>query len=200
MTKLDFLYELREALSSLPREDIERYVDYYSEMIDDRIDDGMNEADAVAEMGSVADVAQRILGDTSPQEPVKKAEKPERRSGWRQMLLIVLGFPLWLPLLIAAFAVLFSLFAALFSVVISLWSVVVSLWGTALGGLVLGAVALVSENLSAGLALMGIALFSAGLSLFGIFGCKAATKGAGMLTVNTAKGIKKVFVRKEGAK
>lgn len=199
MTKLDFLYELREALSSLPREDIERYVEYYSEMISDRTEEGMSEEEAVSDIGTASEIAQKILGDT-PKKEAPKETKRERRMDRPWIVLIVLGFPLWFPLLISAFAVVISLFATLFSVVVSLWSVVAALWGTALGGIVLGIALLATKNVTAGLALVGVALFSIGLSIFAVFGCKAVTKGAVALVKMTARGIKRLFVRKEGAK
>ena len=206
MTKLDFLYGLRDALRALPREDIERYVEYYSEMIDDRVEDGMTESDAISELGSIEEIAARILGDTAPQpsarevkEPKKEPKKEKRPTSAVAVLLIVLGFPLWFPLLVAAFSVLISLVAVLFSLVITLWAVEVSLWGCAIGGLVSGAVAFVIPNISAGLMLVGIALFCTGLSVFGFYGCKAATKGAAWLVAKAALAIKSIFVRREVA-
>ena len=43
MKKNDFLWGLAEGLRGLPPEDLERWVDYYREMIDDRMDDGLSE-------------------------------------------------------------------------------------------------------------------------------------------------------------
>lgn len=200
MTKLDFLYDLRAALKALPKEDVEHYIDYYSEMIDDRIEDGMNEADAVAEIGSVEEIAAKILGDTPQKEHTEEPPGSKRRLGGLEILLLVLGFPLWFPLLIAAFAVIVSLFASLYSVVISLWAVVASLCGTAAGSLVTGVVSLACGNLPAGLALLGAALFFAGLSVFAVLGGKAVTKSAVWLTAKTVIAVKKIFVRKEAAK
>lgn len=46
MTKSDFLDLLREKISRLPEWEAAKTVVYYSEMIDDRIEDGMSEEDA----------------------------------------------------------------------------------------------------------------------------------------------------------
>lgn len=48
MTKSDFLDLLREKISRLPEWEAAKTVVYYSEMIDDRIEDGMSEEEAVA--------------------------------------------------------------------------------------------------------------------------------------------------------
>lgn len=52
MTKEQFLRAVRERLTGLPQSDIDRSLDFYSEMIDDRIDEGLSEEEAVAAMGS----------------------------------------------------------------------------------------------------------------------------------------------------
>lgn len=204
MTKLDFLYELREALSELPREDIERYVDYYSEMIADRIDDGMSEEEAVDAIGTVEDIASKILGDM-PQKPgaaeperPKDAPKRENKLSGLAILLIILGFPIWFPLLMSAFAVLLSIIVSLFSVIISLWAVEVSLWGCTLGGLIAGCASAVCGRLPAGLAMCGVALFSAGLSVFMLYACKALTKWAVRITAKSFLAFFGLFKRKEG--
>ena len=43
MTKVQFLMALQRKLHGLPQEDIEQTLEYYNEMIDDRMDDGLTE-------------------------------------------------------------------------------------------------------------------------------------------------------------
>ena len=42
MTKNEFLEQLRRGLSGLPMEDIDERLNFYSEMIDDRIEEGLS--------------------------------------------------------------------------------------------------------------------------------------------------------------
>ena len=49
MDKFDFLLKLEDALSGLPKEEICERISFYSEMIDDKIEDGKTEQQAVAE-------------------------------------------------------------------------------------------------------------------------------------------------------
>ena len=63
MTKAQFLSELRQRLSDLPYADQKRSLDYYSEMIDDRVEDGLSEEDAVKRIGSPAAAATQIMQD-----------------------------------------------------------------------------------------------------------------------------------------
>ena len=43
MTKLDFIFQLQKKLTGLPQEDIDERMLFYSEMIDDRMDEGLTE-------------------------------------------------------------------------------------------------------------------------------------------------------------
>ena len=49
MIKQEFISALREKLSALPQIDPEKHIQFYEEMINDRIEDGMLEEDAVAD-------------------------------------------------------------------------------------------------------------------------------------------------------
>ena len=130
MTKQKFQIALTHALAGLPEEDILRTVEYYSEMIDDRIEDGIPEDEAVAAVGTVEEIATQVLSEVSLPRLIKHKLKPHRKlSGW-EITLLILGFPLWFPLLIAAGAVLLSVYVAIWAVIISLWATVVSLAGT----------------------------------------------------------------------
>ena len=66
MTKQLFLNELAAALHSLPREERYRTLGYYDELIDDRMEDGQSEEDAVASLGEPQQVAREILGEEEP--------------------------------------------------------------------------------------------------------------------------------------
>ena len=79
MTKQEFLNALRGELRSLSEEDIERSLAYFSEAIDDRIEDGMPEEDAVAEMGPVKNAAAGVLADV--QRDTRQSEHRTYRPG-----------------------------------------------------------------------------------------------------------------------
>ncbi len=51
MSKQEFLAQLKDGLSGLPQSDIEERVAFYEEMIDDRIEEGLSEEQAVSEIG-----------------------------------------------------------------------------------------------------------------------------------------------------
>lgn len=199
MNKTEFLLELTEKLSPLPWEEIEDRWDYYSEMIDDRMEEGLTEEEAVAEMGPVEEIAAQIVSDIPLSRLVKEKIKPKKRLAAWEVILLVLGSPLWLSLLIAAFAVILSLYVVLWSVMISLWAVFVALAASALGCIAAGVLFSVTGNRLAGFAAIGGGLVCAGASIFLFFGCKAATKGIFLLTKKIPLGIKRCFIGKEKA-
>ena len=49
MTKKEFLSSLRSKLQGLPPSDIDERISFYSEMIDDRMDEGKSEEEAVSD-------------------------------------------------------------------------------------------------------------------------------------------------------
>jgi uncharacterized membrane protein len=58
MTKYEFLMTLTHRLSHLPREAVEERVNFYIESIEDRIEDGVPEEEAVAAVGTPEEVAE----------------------------------------------------------------------------------------------------------------------------------------------
>ena len=77
MNKQDFMAALQKKLAGLPKEDREERLSFYSEMIDDRIDDGLTEEAAVAEIGPVDQVFRQIMEDIGGGDklPFCRAEK-----------------------------------------------------------------------------------------------------------------------------
>ncbi len=200
MTKTEFLSALRLGLAGLPEKDIEERVSFYAEMIDDRTEEGLTEEEAVNAIGPVGNVIAQIAEETPLTKLVKEKIKPKRRMTGLEIALLILGAPLWIPLLIAAFAVLFALFAAFWAIIICLWAVFVSLAACGLACVAAGIGLAVSGKRMTGLALIGTGLFSAGVAVFAFFGCKAVTKGIFVLTKKVIIGIKKAFLKKEASR
>ena len=199
MRKQEFLAQLRKGLSGLPPKDRDERLAFYSEMIDDRMEEGCPEEEAVGEIGSVDDIVSQILADTPLTKLVKEKIKPAKKwSAW-EILLLILGSPIWLSLLIAVFAVAVSLFAVLWSVIISLWAAFGAVAACAFAGIVGGVIMACFGNVFPGVALIGAGIVCAGLAIFLFFGCKLATKGTALLAKYTVLGMKKGFAKKEAA-
>lgn len=198
MNKEQFLNELKKGLSGIPREDLDERVNFYSEMIDDRIEEGMSEEEAVSAIGDVNQIVSQIMAET-PITTIVKERVNKKKGGISvtTLIIIVLTFPLWLPFA----AVIFGLGIALFAVV---WSLVVAFYAVTIGLIVAGAASIVwvlgmllcGNFAGAGLGI-GAGLFCLGLGVLMVYGCVGFTKGAILLTVKGLVGIKKALVGKE---
>lgn len=197
MNKQEFLTRLRKGLSGLPQEDIEERLTFYSEMIDDRIEEGLSEYEAVSAIGTVDAIITQVLADTPLTKLVKEKAKAKRTLKAWEIILLVLGSPIWLSLFIAAFIVILAAYIVVWSVVITLWSIEASFVACSLEGIVSAAVFAFQGNGLTGLAMLSAGIICAGLSVFMFYGCKAATKGIFLLTKKMAFGIKTLFVGKE---
>ena len=199
MNKAEFLDQLRQKLTGLPKQELEDRLNFYSEMIDDRIEEGVSEEDAVSDIGTTDSVAAEIIAGIPLSKIAKERIKPKRRLRAWEIVLLALGSPIWLSLLIAAFAVTLSLYVVLWSVIISIWVVFASLSACAFGGIIAGGIFAACGSASAGIAMIGASMVCAGLAIFLFFGCTATTKGIIVLTKKIAIAIKKSFIRKENA-
>ena len=60
MTKLQFLLALHDKLAGLPQNEVEERLNFYSEMIEDRMEEGLSEEEAVLAAGDVHTPALRL--------------------------------------------------------------------------------------------------------------------------------------------
>lgn len=198
MKKREFLLQLQRELSGFPQAEVQEQLDFYREMIDDRMDEGLSEEAAVAQIGTVDEIASQIIAQMPFAKLVKEKIKPKRQLETWQIVLLAVGSPLWLSFVVSAFAVLLSLYVSLWSLVVTVWAVFASAAACALWGLAGGIILATSQNGWTGIAMIGMGIFAAGLTIFLFYGCKAATKGTVWLTRKIILGIKRCFVKKEG--
>ncbi len=194
MNKERFLLELASALEGLPEDDVEKSLEYYSEMIDDHIEDGLSEEEAVADLGSIDEIRAQIIKDTPLAKIVRKRVKSNQTLSSLEITLLIVGFPIWFPLLAAAAAVIFSVYVTLWSLIIVLFAVEVCFVACAFAGIVVAIPAFIFMNAPAALFLLGCGLFLAGLSVLWAFVCKWGTRGIIRLT---RVSVKSLFIGKE---
>ena len=196
MNKIEFTLELSKQLLGLPEDDIKEKVMFYVEMIDDRIDEGMSETDAVADVGSPEKIAEEIISEFPLKKLVKEKIKPNRRlKGW-EIALIVIGSPLWISLGAVALSLVITLYAVLLSLVVTAWAVFATFAGCAIAGVVGGTIIASTSHFVSGAVLLAAGLVCGGLAIFSFFGCTSATTGIAKLTKKIAIGIKRMFIRK----
>ncbi len=196
MNRCEFIFELNSRLSGLPEEDINKSLDYYSELIDDYIEDGKSEEEAVASLGSIDDIVSQIYTDTPLSKIVKAKVRPNRALRVWEIILIVLGSPIWLSIMIAVLAVVLSVYVVLWSVVISLYSVVLSVAVTSLV-LFIGILVSALKGLYLNAVIfLALTLLLAGLTILLFIGTNYFTKAMVFVSKLIVKSIKNMFVRR----
>lgn len=199
MKKQDFLDKLKGSLWAMPETDIQNSLDYYSEMIDDRMEDGLSEEEAVAAVGDLDEIVSQILSETPrPPQTVKPEQKQvparENTKTWMIILLIV-GSPIWIPLVTSVVATTFSVYVSLWSVVAVLYVVAFAVGVAALGCLV--GIFFMPGRPATAVVTLGAALLCAGLAILFFMLSNLAAKGMIALTKLAWKGIKSIFKGKE---
>lgn len=197
MTKAEFLSALRSRLAGLPQGDVERSVDFYSEMIDDRIEDGMSEREAVANMGDLTRIADQIMSQASPCEEISEPVNEGVASGSRYVLRNpwVVGF--LSPFLLILWGVAISCLISLWAVVVALYAVDLAL-GASGGALhVAGTALFCSGVMGEGILIFGAGAFLIGFTVLWSLGCKYAVQGVVQATKWTFRGLVAMILRKE---
>lgn len=197
MTKQEFVIKLRKKLSGLPRQEIDERINFYVEMIDDRIEEGLTEEQAVADIGTVGEIATQIISDIPLGKIAKERIKPQRQLEAWEIVLLVLGAPIWFSIVVALVSVVFSLYMVLWSVIISFWAVLVSVAVCSPALVIAAIVEAIGGNGWNAVLLVGVSIVCAGCAILFYLGCKYATKGAIWLSKQIVVGIKKCFVKKE---
>lgn len=165
MTRDEFLNRLEELLACLPADQLEETKAFYEEAIADRMEDGMTEEEAVAAIGTPGEVAEATLDDL-PAVP-RAIARTRRRSNTLLWVLAIVGSPVWVPLLIAFFAVAVTVYICIWVLALCAWIVTVAFGGAgavflafAAPGIAIGHVPYVIATLGAGLAFIGVGLFA----------------------------------------
>ena len=199
MRKTEFLSELRRSLSGLPQADLEERISFYSEMIDDRIEDGHSEEEVIEGIGPPQDIAAQIKADFAPINNKMKEEKKKTKLHWGpwEIVLLILAAPLLISLASGVLSTIVSVYAGIWAMIISLWACVVALWGVVLGGIAAGLGMICTGAPIGGLAAIATAIFAAGLSIFAFFAALLAGKWTVILTKKFFVWLIGKFKRKE---
>lgn len=198
MKKQEFMEKLKASLWAMPEGDRQRSMDYYGEMIDDRMEEGLSEEEAVAAVGDLDEIVKQILTETPrPPQVVQTAASEKKHMPIWLIVLLVLGSPVWASLLIAMAAVIFAALVSLWSVVIALYATAFALAVSAIGLLIAAFSLLWIRHFANGTVLVGGALVCAGLAILFFLLSNLAAKGLVALTRLIWNGVTGIFKRKE---
>ena len=168
MNKKAFLDALGKGLCDLSYEEQDKWLDFYGEMIEDRMEEGISEEEAVAAIGSVEAITRQILSEHQtersqvPEQPMKAEKAPGRT---------------WPVLLIAGAAIALIVLIPVWSCIIALYAAAVSLIACGLIGLAALPIFIHNGHAEAGLFCAGAGLFCGGVGIALFVGVNYLTKG-----------------------
>ena len=187
MNKEKFILKLSQRLKDLDDEDTIKACEFYSEMISDRMEEGLKEEEAVEALGSIDFIESEIRGairndselpiiDSNEElKPMEPSKMKQELKGY-QLALLILGFPLWFPLIITALSVALALYVVIWGVVASSYIANVALGISGISLLVAGFGFLFTANLSPAILSIGEALLAIGLAVLLFIGLKYITR------------------------
>ncbi|MEG2387209.1 MAG: DUF1700 domain-containing protein [Clostridia bacterium] len=182
MNKDEFLKELSRALEGFSAVERKKSIGFYRELLEDRMEEGMSEAQAVANLEPVSVIAARLREG-------QVLQKPRRHVSVFMLILAT-------PFLIVVVAVVFALLASVWAVAVALAAAEVALIVSGVGCLVAGALRAFTM-LPTGLVLMGAGLIVGGIGLL----CAPLMRGLlnqmVRLSVLTARAMKHLIVGRE---
>ena len=129
--KKEFLSELENELSNR-KIDSSEVIEYYDELIDDRVSNGKTEKTVVKNLGNIDD----IIKDIEIEQQVDRAvKKPTVSNGVKALIAVlgVLSLPVLIPLVIVVIVLIITFGILILSLIISLVAVIVSLIAAVVG-------------------------------------------------------------------
>jgi uncharacterized membrane protein len=184
----------------LSEEDIDKALDFYMEAINDRIDDGLTEEQAIKAVGTSDEVAEQILMDTPLPKLVSATVKPQRKLKAWEIILIVLGAPVWIPIAIALLSVALAVFITLFALMFALAAVLIGFVISGIALLIMAVIAVFAGGAGTALLKFAVGLVAIGVGILLFIPVKAAVLWLIELCGRFFKWIKKQFVKRKNSK
>ena len=202
MTKTEFLDSLKSLISEYPDEETVKSLEYYEEMIDDRMEDGMSEAEAIASLGKPENIAEQIKCELPLMTLVKqkaKETKGDKQTPWWSIVLIIVCAPVWIPISISIISVICSFLLGIWSLVFAMWLIDIAMVVVAVVGIAGFILMIIKGSILSAIIYFGLALAVAGIAIFLFIACVLVTKGLGAGMIWMFRQIKKSLVGKKEA-
>ncbi len=200
MNKEEFLFQLKKKLTGLSEKDINKSLDYYSEMIDDSMEDGLNEQEAIEKLGSVEDISSQILKDIPLPKLIKAKVKPSNSLKTGEIILLIIGSPLWILMLFLALLLFFILYILIWTFVLVVYAVFITFACGAIAALLNGFLLIFSSDSLQALFSFGLGLFCLGITILMFLFSYFITFKMIQLSKKILLKIKLSFLRKENGK
>jgi len=183
MTKQEFLQGLETRLQQENIANVDSVLDFYDEMISDRMEEGMSEEDAVAKNEDIESIVNSMNLEKSMPNLIKdtiakkhdNAKKNNKSASWT--VLLVIGAPIWIPLALAYMAVVFSFILCIFSLLLAYFAIALSFSVSSILYFIGAFTVFIGNVTFAGCVFMiGTSLLLGGISVFMWIGAKSVTR------------------------
>lgn len=203
MNKKEFLSALEMSLMGcgIGEETRKNLVDFYTEALEDRIESGMSEEAAVADIGKLEDIVKAAVLEQPMSKVVRNKIKSSHESSKKKghgslwTVFLILGSPLWIPLMLAFACVVFAIYVTLWALMVAVYAVEFSFAVASIGCFLL-AFSMFFKFIPfvTFLGCIGTGLVMGGLTVLLWAPIKYVTKKLLQLMKGTWTGIKKQFV------
>lgn len=188
-----FLEALRRELASLPAAEVEKSVAFIEEMIDDRMEDGASEAEAVAALGDPVEAARAIVAELPPiPKAIAKSKTNSSTANW--ILAVVLS-PVWIPLALLAASTVLAIYLVIWGLALAVWILAIGFLCTGPMGIAVAAYCLFVGLPETALWQLGAGVFCFGLGVYCLFGAKKASVWFIEVSRRYAAKVKSLFVK-----
>lgn len=197
MNRKEFIDGLRDGLSGMPEHEMEERISFYNEMIDEHMANGESEETAIAAIGSVDAAVAQISSEIPLAKLVRDRVRPKKKVNVGLIILLVLGFPVWFPLALAALSIMFTVYLVIWVIILAFFIVDLALAIAAVATLPGAVIYLMSSNVPGVVFAIGVGLICAGLAVLIFQG--SAAMGGWLLrqTGNVLLSIKKALIGKD---
>jgi len=186
MNKLEFLSELATRLNTLPRSEIDKSIAYYSEIIDDRMEDGMSEVNAVCGLGNIEEIARETMLDATPLPKLLIPSHPISK----------LDIILCSPLIITVSMLILAFYTGVWLVIIALFLLDLSFALVGIAGIVASIVDS-SDHISFRLLMFFGGLISISIGIFAFPQIKRVSRKISGLTIWFLRNIKSRLLKRK---
>lgn len=138
MNKRSFIEQLNKSLRNINSDERRNIIEYYSEIIDDKIENGMSEKEAVKELGSIDLIigqckSEYIMKNMDYKRENKSDNKKEKRpSNGRNIFILIslctsiIWFPIAFAFIITLFVLSIAMFVVSLAVVVAIFALAIS--------------------------------------------------------------------------
>ncbi len=160
MDKDQFLKKLTVYLQKMNVGERTKFITYYDEMILDYMENGMSEGEAVSKIGNPKAVAEELLENYDS----IRINIPTTGSKMLNIILLVVGFPLWGSILLAIILLILSAYVVIWCIPITTGAGSIGFLATSIVG-ILGAPFIMFSNTAVGIIQLGIGIAAIGIGL-----------------------------------